>query len=218
MAAPYQRLTSDDLKHCDDLAKKLTLTAMEAGCTGKVSHRGHIIIRNADGQTCAIAPKLTTHNRSAQNARADIQRLLAHGTDKAVETASEALSEPLEVTVAQAFVHPLIGAQFSAWYDTLPEPLPAHERVVAAPDGAQNISFLPVTDMKGESPMTETPSRQNCQQSAEEAVHDLHTALDRTFADLTERITALESELARQTQRADDATARLAMIRETLET
>lgn len=84
--ASFGRLTKKDLRAFDELATELILEAIELGCQGRVSRRGHCLLRNADGETTAIARNLTSANRAAQNARAQIRRLTATQNNAPTET------------------------------------------------------------------------------------------------------------------------------------
>lgn len=75
--APYRALRKKDLGGFDKDATSLILEAMDAGCSGKVSNRGHCILRNSAGGTAAIPKNLTAANRTARNARAQVARLIA---------------------------------------------------------------------------------------------------------------------------------------------
>lgn len=72
----YRSLAREDLTAFDREAKDLTLAAMIVGCVGRISAKGHAILRNDAGGTASIPRNMTTPNRSAQNVRADIKRLL----------------------------------------------------------------------------------------------------------------------------------------------
>lgn len=71
----YRSLAREDLTAFDRESKDLILAAMIVGCVGRISAKGHAILRNAGG-TASIPRNMTTPNRSAQNVRADIKRLL----------------------------------------------------------------------------------------------------------------------------------------------
>jgi hypothetical protein len=71
----YTKLTKADLRGFDAESTKLILWAIEQGATGKVSNRGHCILRGPDGRTTAVARKMTSQNRTAQNTRAQVARL-----------------------------------------------------------------------------------------------------------------------------------------------
>ena len=84
---PFGTLARSDLTTFDKEAKALILAAIEAGCIGRVSNRGHCILRNDAGQTTAVPRNMTTPNRSAQNAKAQVRRLL---TDHREQNGSDA--------------------------------------------------------------------------------------------------------------------------------
>lgn len=73
---PYRPLTPKDLAGFDERAREMVIKAIDAGCTGKVSRKGHVILRNDSGQTTAIPRNLTSPNRTAQNAAAQLERIL----------------------------------------------------------------------------------------------------------------------------------------------
>lgn len=73
---PYRYLTNQDLSGFDERARELILRAINAGCTGKVSRKGHVILRNDSGQTTAVPRNLTSPNRTAQNSAAQLERIL----------------------------------------------------------------------------------------------------------------------------------------------
>ena len=96
----YMALERKDLRSFDAEATKMILDAIAAGCTGRVSSKGHAILRNPAGSTVSISRDLRTPNRSAQNTRADYRRFMAtletpvNGT--APEVTAEVVSEPSE--------------------------------------------------------------------------------------------------------------------------
>jgi len=73
----FRTLGRGDLLGFDQEAKDLILEAMEIGCLGRVSTKGHCILRNNVGGTASIPRNMTAPNRTAQNARADIRRLMS---------------------------------------------------------------------------------------------------------------------------------------------
>lgn len=84
--SPFGTLTRRDLTAFDQKATDLILSAIEFGCIGRVSNRGHAILRNNTGKTTAVPRTMSTPNRSAQNARAQVKRLLASHRPKAPTT------------------------------------------------------------------------------------------------------------------------------------
>lgn len=66
----FKTLTLRDLRNFDEEPRALILDAMEAGCTGRISSKGHAILRNAGGGTMSVSRDMSLANRSAQNTRA----------------------------------------------------------------------------------------------------------------------------------------------------
>lgn len=77
----FGQLGRNDLLAFDRLAKELILEAIELGCTGRISAKGHCILRNRTGDTAAVPRHMTAPNRTAQNARAQVRRLLVAHCD-----------------------------------------------------------------------------------------------------------------------------------------
>lgn len=70
-------LTRTDLRGFDKRATDLILTAIEAGCTGRVSSKGHVILHNRTGQIASVPRDLSKPNRTGANAVAAVSRLIA---------------------------------------------------------------------------------------------------------------------------------------------
>lgn len=142
-SSAFRRLTRGDLTTFDGEAKELILKAMERGCVGRVSSRGHAILRNNTGGSASVPRNMTSPNRTAQNTRADVKRLLAEHrslpslpADAAVRTAPR---QAQRLTVSQAFVeHP---AAFSRWFDALAVGLPADQELEVSFDEAGDVRF-----------------------------------------------------------------------------
>lgn len=142
-SSAFRRLTRADLVTFDREAKDLILEAMEVGCLGRVSAKGHAILRNNTGGTTSVPRNMTAPNRSAQNARADMRRLLAEhrpALEKPPSTRPPRRAQ--QMTVAQAFVEH--GAAFSRWFDALPAGLRADQLLKVSFDEADAPSFEPV--------------------------------------------------------------------------
>jgi hypothetical protein len=139
----FRQLTRADLGTFDREATELVLEAMRAGCVGRVSSRGHAILRNNAGGSVSVPRNMTSPNRTAQNARAEMKRLLGgHRADHAVSAADRRPRGKLQMTVAVAFVeHP---AAFSRWFDAQAGGLPADQLIEVAFDGAGEPAFEPV--------------------------------------------------------------------------
>lgn len=137
----YHRLTRSDLRSFDPDSTKLILKAMDAGATGRVSARGHAILRGADGATAAVARNLTKRSRGARNARADVDRLIA-GIRKSTPPRKNMVF-PIEqrvITVSEGF-EKWLG--FSTWYDHLEGDVPNDARVrVTWGDGHEPVFVL----------------------------------------------------------------------------
>lgn len=79
----FGELARGDLLAFDRLAKELILEAIELGCTGRISAKGHCILRNRTGDTAAVPRHMTAPNRTAQNTRSQVRRLLVAHRDAA---------------------------------------------------------------------------------------------------------------------------------------
>lgn len=71
----YSKLTKADLRGFDAESTKLILWAIEQGATGKVSNKGHAILRGPDGRTTAVPRLMKNRNRADRNSRAQVARL-----------------------------------------------------------------------------------------------------------------------------------------------
>lgn len=72
----YRTLTPADLRGFDKAATDLIMAAMNAGAVGKLSNRGHVILRGPDGATTAVSRNLNQPNRGGANAKACVRRLI----------------------------------------------------------------------------------------------------------------------------------------------
>ncbi|WP_424863019.1 C2H2-type zinc finger protein [Streptomyces sp. MMS24-I29] len=137
--ADLRRLTRSDLTAFDQEAKDLILEAMAIGCLGRVSSKGHCILRNNTGGSAAVPRSMPSSNRSAQNTRSDMRRLMAEhrrtGQPAASSRTPRTTPSPRRITVAQAFIE--YGVAFSRWFDGLPSGLSADQLldVVIGADG-----------------------------------------------------------------------------------
>lgn len=168
-SSAFRRLTRADLATFDREAKDLILKAMEVGCLGRVSAKGHAILRNNTGGTTSVPRNMTAPNRSAQNARADMRRLLAEHrptleTPTPPPSSTRVRRPAQQMTVSQAFVEH--GAAFSRWFDALPGGLRADQLLEVSFDEADAPSFDPVPSAEHEpttcpaaSPTPEPPRR-----------------------------------------------------------
>lgn len=91
----YTTLSRTDLLAFDAESRDHILTAMDVGCTGRVSSKGHAVLRNAAGGTEAIARLMTAPNRTSQNTRAKVRKFLAeHAEALAAPAPSEHTATP----------------------------------------------------------------------------------------------------------------------------
>lgn len=144
--ASFGQLTRRDLQGFDQRATRLILEAIDAGCTGRVSSKGHAILRNSAGQTAGVPPTSISLNRSGQNAAADIKRLLQGHAAR-----SEALPPPATfaspITVVEALA--THGMTFSNWMGTQDGLCPDDEIEVApSPDGSPLFARLSTSDQR----------------------------------------------------------------------
>lgn len=243
-SAAFRRLTRADLVTFDQEAKDLILEAMSIGCVGRVSSKGHAILRNNAGGSTSVPRNLTSPNRSAQNARADMKRLIAdHRPDPGPQ--QRVPCHPRRMTVAEAFVeHP---TPFSRWFDALPGGLPADQQLdvsfdeagepsfaaVAAKEPAQagaptprrggHLKIAPEPGQEAEDAMTAeahptgpAPDQAPTDDSPDAVLARVREALgeDPRIAKLRRRVAELETELSAEKQRADEAQSRLGLIQE----
>lgn len=127
----YRALTRNDLAAFDQEAKHLILEAVDAGCVGRISSKSHCILRSNTGSTVSIPRNMTSPNRTAQNVRADIKRLLAEQQPqrtKGTGAPSEVDRAPERTTVAQALT--AFGSDFNRWFDNHPNGLPADAQIL----------------------------------------------------------------------------------------
>lgn len=149
----FGQLTHRDLKAFDQRAARLVLEAIDAGCTGRVSSKGHAILRNSGGQTACVPPNSIALNRSSQNTAADIKRLLEGHTTR---SKASPLPTPYDspITVAEALT--AHGMAFSTWMDAQDGLCPDDEiEVAAGPDGSPCFARLPAS---GSTPVEAPPA------------------------------------------------------------
>lgn len=137
----YRPLGREDLAAFDREAKDLILGAIAADCLGRVSAKGHCILRNNAGGTASVPRNMTAPNRSAQNARADIKRLLReHRQDQEAEPEGAPSPAPAQrMSVSRAFVEH--GVAFSRWLDAQEGGMAAEALVEVSFDAAGLPSF-----------------------------------------------------------------------------
>lgn len=71
----WKRLFRTDLKTFDDRATELVLAAMDRGAMGRISSKGHAILRGPDGQTMSVSRNTGSGNRGRQNMEAEFVRI-----------------------------------------------------------------------------------------------------------------------------------------------
>lgn len=79
MSTGWRVLTRQDLKAFDDDQTKAVLYAMDNGGIGRISAKGHAIIRNTTGQTMSVSRNGAA--RTKQNTAADLCRLFGAPVD-----------------------------------------------------------------------------------------------------------------------------------------
>lgn len=229
-AHAFRRLTRGDLTSFDREAKDLILEAIDAGCVGRVSARGHCILRNNAGGTASIPRKLTSANRTAQNCRADMRRLLAeHHQEQAPTTSLVRSAATITTTVSRAFVD--YGAPFSRWFDQQSGGLSADDQIAVGPGPTfsrldETASPTETEQIRTESPMTQPttgnrtgkPRPVSTLPDAEEMLQRVREVLDEDpeTTELKRRIQELEQQLEDEKTRANEAEARIAIIQDAL--
>lgn len=135
----FGQLTHRDLKAFDQRATRLVLDAVAAGCSGRVSSKGHAILRNNAGQTASVPPTSASPNRSAQNTEAAIKRLLEGHA--AAEPSSLPVTFASPITVVEALA--AHGMAFSNWMDAQ-DGLGPHDEIEVSPgpDGSPLFARL----------------------------------------------------------------------------
>lgn len=72
--AEYISLTRADVPGHDDQAKDLIVEMVALGWTGRLSSKGHAIMRSPDGESTSSIARDSKRGRSGRNARADFER------------------------------------------------------------------------------------------------------------------------------------------------
>lgn len=137
----FRKLKSTDLKVFNQKASDMILRASEAGCLGRISNKGHVILRNNSGGTISISRNLSSNNHSLQKAEADLRRLLAGHTNNVEDDAppKAAVNQTVRTTVSQAFLD--YGSEFSAWFDTIEQGMSPDDQIVVTVDSSGKPSF-----------------------------------------------------------------------------
>ncbi|MFI9629250.1 C2H2-type zinc finger protein [Streptomyces sp. NPDC052042] len=172
--ADLRRLTRSDLAAFDQEARDLILESMAIGYLGRVSSKGHCILRNNTGGSAAVPRSMTSSNRSAQNTRADVRRLMAEhrrtGQPEASSRAPRVPHSPRRITVAQAFVE--YGAAFSRWFDELASGLSADQLLdaVIGPDDQPTFDIVETETETGTGTGTKSESEVEAETKSATAV------------------------------------------------
>lgn len=88
----YRALTPGDLTGFDKEARALVLEAVDRGAVGRVSNRGHAILRAPNGSgTASVPPHLVDVNRGGHNAKAAVRRLFPAAPNGSSQNGSEAV-------------------------------------------------------------------------------------------------------------------------------
>lgn len=98
MASPrgFTRLRRVDMKGFDQRAQNLVLMAMERGGEGRISTKGHAILRSPNGQTMSVSRNTAQGNRSYLNMEADFRRCFGDlPVEDSATQGSLALAPPL---------------------------------------------------------------------------------------------------------------------------
>jgi hypothetical protein len=70
----WKRLSNGDLRGFDARARELIGQAMDLGAVGRVSTKGHAILRAPNGMTISVSRTLASSNRARQNVEAQFAR------------------------------------------------------------------------------------------------------------------------------------------------
>lgn len=142
----YASLDRTDLSGFDAQATDLILEAMEAGCTGRISAKGHAILRNNIGDTASVSRHSAVQNRSAANTRSNVKRLIRMQPSSAfgdLTPASDPAPEPERITLDKAFSE--YGKDFDRWFTAKKNGIPAGSQIDVAFDNHNNPKFSLVT-------------------------------------------------------------------------
>jgi hypothetical protein len=92
----FTRLRRVDMKGFDQRAQNMVLMAMERGGVGRISTKGHAILRSPNGQTMSVSRNTAAGNRSFQNMEADFRRCFGDlPAEEGATHGSLALAPPL---------------------------------------------------------------------------------------------------------------------------
>lgn len=94
----WMKLTRAELRGFDDKATELILAAMERGAVGRISTKGHCILRAPSGATMSVSRNTGMGNRGRYNMEAEFARIFGVSEVRALPRAvgdNETLSHPL---------------------------------------------------------------------------------------------------------------------------
>lgn len=132
-------ITAAELKGFDKESSKLILEAMRAGCTGRVSSKGHALIYNNAGDSTSVPRRMTAAGRTAGNTHAAVKTLMQnHQVTQSTEE-PERTTQSKQLTVAAALVE--FGLAFSHWMDSEALQLPAQAIIQATYRSKDDPSF-----------------------------------------------------------------------------
>lgn len=212
MKSAFVKLTRKDLATFDRGSTDLILDAMTAGCTGRISSRGHAILHNAADGTASVPRNLTAPNRASQNARSDMRRFMAEHTQHYVSTNDAGLTQHRKpttrhITVSKALVE--YGAVFTKWMDKLPHGLPA-QAIVSVTCGNPDTAAFAVHAIP------ETPPAPPAPKIASATPVERSPGESQLVARLTKQVTGLTEQNTALTRRATAAEALIESLRRLL--
>lgn len=107
----WGRLTRRDLRGFDDSAKAAILYAMDRGGVGRISRKGHCVLRSPSGDTMAVT---SNSNKSKQVVAINVKRLFPDIPEKAISTVPDGTQKDgsaMKVTVKQWLSCPVKGCE-----------------------------------------------------------------------------------------------------------
>lgn len=234
----FRRLTRKELAGFNDHTKELILEAMKMGCVGHISARGNCILRNNAGGSVSVSRNKTSTERMRHNVRADIRRLITqhHCTDYSV-VGQRTTRDRQKIAVGRAFIEH--GAAFARWLDQLPEGLPAEQLLQIEFDDTGEPAFFVTQEFEDTDADVPQPEQSSAGHDSDDVPAVTRggqgvppatatAAPANTVSDvlvdeseltrLREIVATLHTKLAGETRRADEAHARLELVREVLDT
>ncbi len=211
----FHKLESSELRGFDRDARELILAAMAAGGVGRISSKGHAILRAPSGATMSVSRNQKSHNRASQNTTAQYRRLFSVvATEAAPVVYEDVTTTPAEqeASMAKRVKYPcsVPGCTFVA---KAPQGLAAHVRMT-------HEHRMPVRKKK-EAPMAAEVVEAAVAEAAvahtedglyEQLVHDIRKLLP-----ASSREAELEEALARAHARIEELEAKFALMKEALE-